>query len=137
MDLWWPQALPAALFKRFSIPITRAKFINFSPATASLPRRLLATSKYDLVFWLSDGSIPVSLAKKTIEFTQYEARLKRATNHPPMVWWRFLRVMFTEFWLRFVKLSAWRDGPEGTIDGIFQVFNSFIIYARLWEYQHS
>jgi hypothetical protein len=45
--------------------------------------------------------------------------------------------MFTEFWYRFVKLSAWRDGPEGVIDGIFQVYNSFIIYARLWELQRE
>lgn len=79
----------------------------------------------------------VSMLKKTIVFTDYEARLRLANHHPPVVWWRFVRVMFSEFWLRFVKLSAWRDGPEGVIDGIFQVFNMFIIYARLWELQQK
>jgi len=78
-----------------------------------------------------------SMLNKTLEFTQYEAKLRLEANHPLVVWWRFLRVMFTEFWLRFVKLSAWKDGTEGIIDGIFQVFNSFVIYARLWEMQNE
>lgn len=78
-----------------------------------------------------------SMLDKTLVFTQFEAQLRLDANHPPMVWWRFLRVMTTEFWLRFVKLSAWKDGVEGIIDGIFQVFNSFIIYARLWELQNE
>ncbi len=76
-----------------------------------------------------------SMLNKTLDFTTYEARLRLAAEHPRLAWWRFLRVMFTEFWLRFIKLSAWRDGVEGVIDGIFQVFNMFVIYARLWEMQ--
>lgn len=76
-----------------------------------------------------------SMLNKTLNFTGYEAKLRFAAGHPPLAWWRFLRVMFTEFWLRFIKLSAWRDGAAGVIDGMFQVFNSFIIYARLWEMQ--
>lgn len=78
-----------------------------------------------------------SMLEKTLDFTNYEAQLRHEAKHPPVVWWRFLRVMFTEFWLRFVKLSAWRDGIVGIIDGMFQVFNSFIIYARLWEIQQK
>ena len=78
-----------------------------------------------------------SMLNKTIEFTQYEAKLRLDAHHPPVTWWRFLRVMATEFWQRFGKLQAWRDGPKGVIDGIFQVFNMFVIYARLWEMQHE
>jgi glycosyltransferase involved in cell wall biosynthesis len=78
-----------------------------------------------------------SMVNKTLEFTEYEAKLRFKINHPPVVWWRIFRVMGTEFWLRFVRLSAWRDGVEGCIDGIFQVFNTFIIYARLWEMQQE
>jgi len=78
-----------------------------------------------------------SMLEKTISFTDYEAKLRFAANHPKVTWWRFFRVMFTEFWYRFIKLSAWRDGTEGVIDGIFQVYNSFIIYARLWELQRE
>jgi (heptosyl)LPS beta-1,4-glucosyltransferase len=78
-----------------------------------------------------------SMLEKTIEFTSYEAKLRLDSGHPQMTWWRFFRVMFTEGWYRFIKLSAWRDGTEGVIDGIFQVFNTFIIYARLWEMQQK
>jgi glycosyltransferase involved in cell wall biosynthesis len=76
-----------------------------------------------------------SMLEKTLGFTSYEANLRFKANHPPMSWWRFVRVMTTEFYLRFVKLGAWRDGVEGVIDGMFQVFNTFIIYSRLWELQ--
>ncbi len=78
-----------------------------------------------------------SMLNKTIDFTKYEAQLRFDAHHPPVAPWRIFRVMFTEFWLRFVTLQAWRDGPEGIIDGLFQVYNSFIIYARLWELQRS
>jgi (heptosyl)LPS beta-1,4-glucosyltransferase len=78
-----------------------------------------------------------SMVKKTIEFTEIETELKYKSHHPKMTWWRFFRVMATEFYIRFIKYSAWRDGPAGIIDGLFQVFNTFIIYAKLWEKQLS
>ena len=78
-----------------------------------------------------------SMLEKTLIFTAYEAQLRYTTKHPPVVGWRIIRVMFTEFWLRFIKLFTWRDGTEGVIDGLFQVFNSFVIYARLWEMQQA
>ncbi len=78
-----------------------------------------------------------SMVTKTLNFTAYEARLRFAAGHPPVTWWRIFRVLLTEFWYRFIRLSAWRDGPEGIIDGLFQVYNTFIIYARLWELQYD
>lgn len=76
-----------------------------------------------------------SMLDKTLLFTGYETGLRLKSNHPPVVSWRLIRIMATEFWHRFISLQAWRDGVEGVIDGIFQVFNMFIIYARLWEAQ--
>ncbi len=76
-----------------------------------------------------------SMLEKTLVFTAYEAQLRLKTHHPQVTPWRFVRVMLTEFYYRFIKLSAWRDGVEGIIDGLFQVFNTFIIYARVWESQ--
>ncbi len=78
-----------------------------------------------------------SMLEKTLLFTGYEAQLRLDSNHPPVVMWRIVRVMATEFWQRFVKLEAWRDGVEGIIDCMFQVFNMFVIYARLWELQEN
>lgn len=78
-----------------------------------------------------------SMVEKTILFTHKEALLRIQANHPPVTWWRFFRIMATEFYYRFIKLHASGDGTEGVIDGIFQVFNSFIIYSRLWQMQRN
>jgi hypothetical protein len=75
------------------------------------------------------------MLEKTLFFTSFESQLRFQAKHPPVVAWRFVRVMLSEFYLRFIRLSAWKDGTEGIIDGMFQVFNTFIIYARLWELQ--
>ncbi len=99
---------------------------NYACALGKLTHPLTHISHRDLA----------SMLEKTLVFTAHEARLRFDSGHPPMTWWRFFRVMVTEFWYRFVRLSAWRDGTEGVIDGLFQVFNTFIIYARLWEMQH-
>lgn len=76
-----------------------------------------------------------SMALKTNVFTEFESRLRQEAHHPEVVTWRIFRVMLTEYYNRFIKLSAWKDGPEGVIDGMFQVFNTFIIYSKLWEMQ--
>ncbi len=76
-----------------------------------------------------------TMVDKTLLYTGYESQLRLKSKHPPIVWWRFIRVMATEFWIRFIKFQAARDGVEGVIDGLFQVFNTFIIYARVWEAQ--
>ncbi len=76
-----------------------------------------------------------SMLNKTLYFTSFEAQNRLNAAHPRVVTWRLIRVIFTEFWFRFVKKQAFRDGVVGVIDGMFQVYNSFIIYARLWELQ--
>lgn len=78
-----------------------------------------------------------SMVEKTIKWSSIEAELLFKADHPPVVWWRFLRMMFTKGWERLVKQQAWRDGTVGWINSIFEVFNTFIIYARLWEMQQS
>jgi len=78
-----------------------------------------------------------SMVKKTIFFTKYETENRLKINHPMITSWRIWRVMATEFFTRFIKKSAWMDGTEGVIDGMFQVFNTYIIYARLWEAQNQ
>ena len=55
VDVWWPSNIADQIKERFSIDIAAANFV---------PQQNLAD--YDLVFWISDGSIPSSLAKETI-----------------------------------------------------------------------
>lgn len=78
-----------------------------------------------------------SMVEKTRIWSKIEANLLFEANHPPVTWWRILRIMLAEFWCRGIKLQGWRDGTVGWIEVIFQVFSRFITYARLWEMQQT
>ncbi len=76
-----------------------------------------------------------SMLEKSIKWTSLEADMLFKSNHPPVVWWRFPRMMFTKFWERLVVQQMWRDGTVGWISVIFEMFDTFMIYAKLWELQ--
>lgn len=79
-----------------------------------------------------------SMLQKTDQWSRIEAELlfkDYPGGHPPVTWWRILRMMWSEFWQRGVKLQGLRDGTVGWIEVIFQMFSRFITYARLWELQ--
>ena len=76
-----------------------------------------------------------SMLEKTIKWSKLEAEELYKAKHPPMTWWRFLRIMLTEFWERGIKKQGFRDGTVGVIEVVFQMFSRFITYARLWEMQ--
>jgi len=78
-----------------------------------------------------------TMVDKTINFSQHEAQIRFDANHPPVVWWRLIRVFVSEFFNRIIKMQGWRQGTEGWIDGIFQAFSLFVVYARLWELQRK
>jgi len=77
------------------------------------------------------------MTQKTIRWSVLEAQNLLQAGHPPMAWWRFFRVMLTEFWERGIKKKGLLDGTAGTIEVIFQMFSRFITYARLWELQQK
>ena len=60
VDIQWPHDISSDIKNRFGINISRANFIDE-----------LRTMNYELLFWLSDGSLPTSFAKKTIIHMQY------------------------------------------------------------------
>lgn len=76
-----------------------------------------------------------TMLQKSIAWTDMEAQALYQNNHPPVVWWRFLRMMFTKFWQRLIGQQMWRDGTVGWISVIFEMFDTYMIYARLWELQ--
>ena len=73
----------------------------------------------------------------TMKWSHLEAEMLFKAGHPPMKGWRFFRIMLTEFWDRFVKQRLWRDGTEGWIEVIYQMFSRFLTYERLWEMQRK
>ena len=76
-----------------------------------------------------------SMIQKTLVWTDMEAEALFNSEHPPVVWWRFPRMIFTKIWQRLIKEQMWRDGTVGWISVIFEAFDTFIIYVRLWEKQ--
>jgi glycosyltransferase involved in cell wall biosynthesis len=72
---------------------------------------------------------------KTNDWSVIEARLRYEGDHPPVVWWRLLRVMITGFCRSFFAQGGWKAGTLGWIESIYQAFSMFITYAKLWEMQ--
>ncbi len=77
------------------------------------------------------------MVDKTNQWSDLEADLRLKANHPKMSWWRFPRVMTTEFVRAFIKEKGYRNGTEGMIESIYQGFSIFITYAKLWEMQNK
>ncbi len=80
------------------------------------------------------GSLEHKL-QNTINWSKIEAQKLYEANHPPMNVKRFISAMGREFYKRMIKYQAFRDGTEGVMEAIYQVFSVFITYARLWEMQ--
>ena len=78
-----------------------------------------------------------SMVRKTIEWSKIEAELCFKAGHPQVTWWRFPRVMLTEFYRSYVKQGGWRVGTVGIIESMYQAFSIFVTYARLWEMQQQ
>lgn len=73
----------------------------------------------------------------TLKWSKMEAKMLLDAKHPPMAGWRFIRIMLTEFWYRAVRQGLWKDGTEGWIEIIYQMFSKFLTYERLWEAQRK
>jgi len=78
-----------------------------------------------------------TMLEKSLVWTNMEAEELFKSHHPPVVWWRIIRMMLTKIWQRLIKESMWRDGTVGWISVIFETFDTFMIYAQLWEIQQS
>lgn len=78
-----------------------------------------------------------SMIQKSLVWTDLEAQALFSNRHPPVVWWRFFRMMLTKIFERLIKQQMWRDGIVGWISVIFESFDTYMIYARLWELQQS
>ena len=77
------------------------------------------------------------MVRKTNESSEYEAKLRLESKHPPLAPWRFIRVMSTEFFASYFKNKGYKNGTVGLIEAMYQSFSIFITYAKLWEMQQS
>jgi glycosyltransferase involved in cell wall biosynthesis len=85
---------------------------------------------------LSHRSLESALIN-TLAWSKLEAENRFKAGHPKMTGLRFFRVVLTGFWEQFIKEKRWKEGTEGFIDGIYQVFSLFFTYYRLWQIQRG
>jgi len=78
-----------------------------------------------------------SMLQKTMVWTQMESEALYKSNHPKIVPWRIVRMFFTKLWERLIKQQMYLDGTVGWVSSIFEAFDTFIIYAKLWELQQK
>ena len=78
-----------------------------------------------------------SCLEKGLKWTRLEAKLFYKAKHPPITWWRLLKVAGQEFFKRVVLLQGFRDGLVGIIEAGVQVINRLMVYIQLWEIQQK
>lgn len=67
VDVFWPNDfLRTKLVEKFSLSIARVNFVPYSPWNNNLFKRCNYERKYDLLFYLSDGSLPLMFGRKNI-----------------------------------------------------------------------
>lgn len=77
------------------------------------------------------------MVEKTNKWSEIEATLRFNAGHPPVVWWRILRVMVTGFYESYITKGGWKVGKVGFIESMYQSFSMFITYAKLYEMQQK
>ncbi len=108
VDILWPQNLTSQIKSRFGIDLSSARWLNKSYYSQfSIP--------YSLIFWLSDGSLPISFAKKTLIHMQFPFQNVGGTSLP-----NFLKS-------RFYKFVVNSQFTKGFIDREYKV-SSRVIY---------
>lgn len=73
--------------------------------------------------------------RKSIPWTKKEAEAFIKAGHPPVTWWRIIKVMVWEFCYRYFKKKGFLDGYVGLIESLIQAINRFLVYQQVWELQ--
>jgi len=84
--------------KRFSIDVSRVRSVPNVFQNGSLMQKLRVSSTYDLIFFLSDGSVPTSLAKYNI------LNFQVPFPHVPMTPWKRTRFQAVICYSEFTKM---------------------------------
>ena len=96
---------------------------------------LLGSLKTHLIHF-SHNNISECL-EKSIVWTKKEAEQFIKAGHPPITWWRLLKVIVWEFCYRYFKKLAILDGYVGLVESLLQAMNRFYVYQQVWEQQQK
>lgn len=77
------------------------------------------------------------MVEKTNTWSAVEAKLRFDAGHPPVVWWRIIRVMITGFYDSYIIKQGFKVGAAGFVEAMYQAFSMFVTYAKLYEMQRK
>lgn len=126
---YWPD-WQTRLFKKDS-------FLNFTGTIHESPqfKGILGSLTGHLIHY-SHQSLSAGLIKSA-HWTKLEAQEFIKAGHPPITWWRIVKVMVWEFCYRYFKKLGFLDGYVGFIESLIQALNRFFVYQQIWELQHQ
>lgn len=78
-----------------------------------------------------------SMLNKTNEWSEMEAQLRLEAHHPPVAWWRLVRIGLTFFVSNYIGKKLYRYGREGLFESYFQMLDKLVVYVKLWERQQA
>ncbi len=78
-----------------------------------------------------------SMLAKTNEWSEFEADLRLQAHHPPIAWWRLIRIGITFFGQNYFGKKLYRYGRAGLFESYFQMIDKLIVYVKLWERQQK
>ncbi len=78
-----------------------------------------------------------SMLEKTNFFSEHEANLRLQAQHPPVVWWRLVRIALTFFLGNYFGKKLYRFGREGLFESYFQMIDKLVVYVKLWDMQQK
>ncbi|HKZ35415.1 MAG TPA: glycosyltransferase family 2 protein [Patescibacteria group bacterium] len=72
---------------------------------------------------------------KSLIYTEPVADLIFKSGHVRVRWWHLFTAPARQFWYRGIVKGGLFEGMEGLIAVLYQAFDTFITYAKLWEKQ--
>lgn len=105
--------------------------VHESPVLSERPKRIEAA-----LIHRTHRTIHSMLAK-TNEWSEHEADLRLRANHPPVAWWRLIRIGTTFFIGNYFGKRLYRYGRAGLFESYFQMVDKLIVYVKLWERQRK
>ncbi len=77
------------------------------------------------------------IVTKSLNWSNFDAKLRLELNHPKMSGLRFLRIFITEIFYQGIIRRGFFSGTIGIMDSLLQAFSLFITYIKLWELQQQ
>lgn len=75
---------------------------------------------------------------KTRQYAIVQSQIEVERNHAPVTRKSLFFAIIEHFWMRYVKLEAYKDGMEGFIESVYQAFSQiFVIQSMIWERQRG